>query len=146
MKEKFSCKMYHSYRTSTLLLKTPTYTPPRLHTPTTWRRQWHNITTTRHTFFERCRQKQGTSQTDLTHASLWLWNPHKWANKRKPFAKSAFISMNSKRQNFFPPKVTTHANRHKAHQRSWVSGTTTQKPFLIRPLTPLYLLQTFSCV
>jgi len=31
-------------------------------------------------------------------------------------------------------------------QRSWVSGTTTQKPFFIRPLTPPYLLQTFSCL
>jgi len=28
-----------------------------------------------------------------------------------------------------PPKVTTHTNRHKAHQRSWVSGTTTQNLF-----------------
>jgi len=81
------------------------------------------------------------------HASLWLRNSHKWAKKHKPFAKSSFISMNSKRHNFFPPTVTTHTNRHKAHQRSWVSGTTVQNPFWLdhwHPLTCYKPLPVFS--
>jgi len=35
-----------------------------------------------------------------------------------PPTTSSFIDMNSKHHNSFLPKVTTHSNRHKAHQKS----------------------------
>jgi len=43
--------------------------------------------------------------------------------------KSAFISDDSKRPNFFTPKVTTHMKHHNSQQMPQPSKMTAQNPF-----------------